>query len=356
MRKKYIDLAREIALFYMFFQHGVLMILRQSENAGAIYFLNEIVPFCSALFLFLAGYSIVLSLKKAGVYSYNLRNFTHFIKRGVILCAASSVLFFIENGFQVPDIFIASGILNTIGIFIIISSALLFLPYKRILFTVLTISATIVYVYFDLKEIYFVPFNYGYEPVFPTILYGFIGITFGLLIDRVENKSKREKTFYLCIALIGAVIHLVFSFKYGFLKVFFTEYGRYTVERIFSEKYLITSLFFGGYEYSNFQALIWNFRTNAFFAGLGSTFFLIGSLYFMEGFFQKYLPKNIFIPGKYAFINYFYHLTILAILTQTAGFNSLGKYQFLALLVSLFIGSYMISYFAELVTKSKKRL
>lgn len=355
MRKKYIDLAREIALFYMFFQHGVLTVLKQSDNSGAIYFLNEIVPFCSALFLFLAGYSLVLSLKKCGVYSYNLQNFTHFIRRGVILIAASSVLFLIENGFQVPDIFFASGILNTIGIFIIVSSAFLFIPYRRIFFTVFTISATIVYAVLDINKIYFVPFNYGYEPIFPTILFGFIGITFGLIVDSIEEKSKLEKTFYLCLALIGVVIHLAFSFKYGFLKVFFTEYGRYTVERIFSEKYLISSLFYGGYEYSNFQALIWNFRTNSFIAALGSTFFLIGSLYFMENFFQKYLPKKVFIPGKYAFINYFYHLAILALLTQTIGFNVLGKYQFLALLVSLFIGSYIISYITDLITKRKKR-
>ncbi|HOF00243.1 MAG TPA: heparan-alpha-glucosaminide N-acetyltransferase domain-containing protein [Spirochaetota bacterium] len=356
MRKKYVDFAREIALFYMFFQHGVLTVLKQSENAGVIFFLNEIVPFCSALFLFLAGYSIVLSLKKNGVSSYNLHNFTHLIKRGVVLCAASSVLFFIENGFQTPDIFLTSGILNTIGIFIIISSVFLFIPHRRIFFTIFTISATIVYVYFDLKETYFVPFNYGYEPIFPTILFGFIGITFGLFADRIEEKSKLEKAFYLCAALVGVVIHLAFSFKHGFLKVFFTEFGRYTVERIFSEKYLFSSLFYGGREYSDFQALIWNFRTNSFFAALGSTFFLIGSLYFMEPFFKKYLPKKIFIPGKYAFINYFYHLAILAILTQTSGFNSLGKYQFLTLLVSLFIGSYIISYIAEFITKPKKTI
>ena len=97
MRKKYIDTLRLIALFYMFFQHSALVLLKNDYNTGLTAFLFEIVPFCSALFLFLAGFSLTISI---GKYENKKDFIVRLILRGLILIISSSLLFLIIKIFN----------------------------------------------------------------------------------------------------------------------------------------------------------------------------------------------------------------------------------------------------------------
>ena len=343
-RKKYIDLLRQIALFYMFFQHSVLVLLKNSENKGIILFLYELVPICPALFLFVAGFSINISFKKK--LNHEKNNFIiHLIKRVLILIIASSILFFIEFGIQVPDLFIASGILNTIGWMLIISAIILIFPNKKIILSLTITIFIIVTLLFEKYKIYFVPFNYGYEPMSPTIIYGFTGLLLGLFLNIIKDNIYKKKIIILTLGIIGVAIFTFYSIKHGLFNIFYSGAGRYTVERIFNNNLMPQNIFNFNTSIKSFSyESVWNYKMECFFACLGVVFILFTLMYFLENFFQKYLLKNIFLPGKFAFFNYFYHLTVIAIMVVVFGYNKFSLIQFLLFLSLLFISSYILSY------------
>ena len=352
MRKKYIDLLREIALFYMFFQHAVLALLKYTENKGIILFLFELVPICPALFLFIAGFSINISLNRRKNNLNDNDFIIHLLKRGFILIILSSVLFLLEYGFQLPDLLISSGILNTIGLLIIIISLLIKLPYKKIFISIFVVILIVLTFLFEKNKIYIVPFNYGYEPIVPTITFGFIGYLMGLFFYQYKDDIKKEKIFVLLSGVLGFIIFLIFSIKYGIFKVFFSDIGRYIITRTFNESYFLTNVFSGSGN-SEIMVSIWNYNAECFFASLGAVLILFSIMYYLEGYFTELLPENIFIPGRFAFFNYFYHLMIIAVLVLVTGFNNFSLIKFLLFLTLLFISSYIFSYLLLFIKKSR---
>ncbi len=344
MRKKYIDLLREIALFYMFFQHAVLVLLLRNENKGIIYFLFELVPICPALFLFVAGFSINISFNKTLEINKN-QFIINLFKRGLILILSASLLFVIEYGFQLPDMLISSGILNTIGWMIIICAILLFLPNKKLLLTLFIVLLIAANYLLEIKNIYIVPFNNGYEPISPTITFGFIGFLTGLLFNGYKENIKKEKLFVLITGLIGLLLFIYFSIKYGIFKIFFYDIGRYTITRTFNSSSLLNNIFLGNViDDSQIIVSIWNYNTQCFLVSLSVVLILFSSMYFLEKYFNKFLHENIFVPGIFAFFNYFYHLAVIAVFVIITGYNNFSLKLFLLFLSILFISSYILSY------------
>jgi len=343
MRKLYIDLLRLIALFYMFFQHSVLGLLKPEDNTGIIYFLFEIVPFCPALFLFLAGFSMTFKFEKQDNPLIDNNYLFHLIKRGFLLIVCSQLFFFFEHGFQLPDFFVASGILNTIGLMIIISGLLLKFKYKKIIFSILVILLLVSTTLMGVFQIYIVPFNYGYEPISLIIIYGFIGVLFGLILISQKNPFDK-RNFVLFLSTIGLFIMIFYTIKFGFGKVFFSDIGRYEIVRHFHQNMLPQNILFNSKDVSLYIARIWNFNFHSMVASLGTVFLLFGIGYLLEPFFQKVLKNNIFLPGKYAFVNYFYHLIVIALFVVIFDFGIFSKWQFVIFIVLLFVFSYLISF------------
>lgn len=343
MRKKYLDILRLIALFYMFFQHSALILLKPVDNNKLTNFLFEIVPFCSALFLFVAGFSLTISNSK---YVSKKDFILRLILRGLILIICSSILFIIENGFQFPDFVFSSGILNTIGIFIILSIGIFIFDNKNIQIIIgssITIILTIITIYLDVKNIYIYPFNYAYESISPTIIFGFMGISIGLIINNKNNKIGYITSFILLI--IGLVIITISTFKYGFLKGFSFDNGRYIVERIYNTEYLLFD-FKKLFIQETFYASTWNFNTTSFVLAIGTTFFLFGLLFFIEPIFKN-INYKIIMPAKYAFINYFFHFIVIAIVVLNYGENIFNKIQFYIFLFILYLLSIIFSNYIE---------
>lgn len=328
----------------MFFQHAVLVLLQRNDNKGLIYFLFELVPICPALFLFVAGFSINISYNKTLENNKN-QFITHLFKKGLILILSALLLFVIEYGFQLPDMLISSGILNSIGWLIIICALFLFLPHKKIfvsVFIIILIAATYL---LEIKNIYIVPFNYGYEPMSPTIIFGFIGFFVGLLYNEFKDNLKKERLFVLMIGFISLSAFIYFSIKYGMFKIFFSDIGRYNISRTFNVSYFLNNIFsIRNIEDSQITVGIWNYNTECFFAALSAVFILFSSMYFLEKFFNEFLPKNIFIPGRFAFFNYFYHLSVIAVFVLISGYNNFSIKLFVLFLSILFTGSYVLSF------------
>jgi len=351
MRKKYIDFLRLLALFYMFFQHSMLVFLNPDQYNGFLFFLFELVPICPALFLFISGFSLTMYFEKNNIRLIENKYFFHLLKRGFLLIICGSILFFIEHGFQLWDIFISSSILNTIGIMIIISALILKTPYKKTFSIVITLFFVIITYILENNNIEFFPINIGYEPWSPTIIFGFLGLVIGLLYDYFK---KHKNIYVIILGITGFFITIFYFIKFGPFKIFFTDTGRYTVTRIFNEALQPQNIInFLNSKKIIYEASIWNYNFDCFIASFGIVLILFASGYLIENILQKYLPENVFIPGKFAFFNYFYHLAIIGIMVLILGFGFMNKLNLFIFLLILFISSYIFSFLIYYVKKRK---
>ena len=326
-RLYFIDLMRQLALFYMFFQHGVLEVLTL-RHSRIITLVADFVPICSAMFLFTAGFAAVISQK-----SNFHQNVSSRLKKGILLIIASSILFIIECGFRLPDMIMASGILNTIGLFTITTIIVSLTPKQaNILICALwTIFLAVLFICLDMNHIYIFPFTNAYECIVPTIIYGYIGMTDALIYTRLKIKFL----FHISTIIIGLAVLISMSMIFGLHECFDYTHGRYTVIRTFGADKL----------------MVWNFNTVSFIASLGAVLLISGLCGLTEPLWQQAtaaLPNIILLPGQHALSNYFYHLAVWAIIVVTLGFNSLSEVWFWIVLTGLFITSYPVGCLAQL--------
>jgi hypothetical protein len=348
MRLKYLDFLRQFAIFYMFFHHTALILLKPQFNSGIVLFLFEIAPFCPAIFLFLAGFSITLHLKKNDLATIDAKYFLHLFARGMILILCASFFFVVEHGFQFPDFIFCGNILNTIGWMIIISGLLLMLKNNKVYIAVFFVLIVGITIFLDLKKIYLVPFNNGYEPMSPTIVFGFMGLLTGIFFKDIKDE-KKINIFVISMGIIGLIIFTFFSIKYGIFRIFFSDTGRYFIVREFNENLLLTNIFGGLKTNTKYTAEIWNYNSECMIASMGTTMILFSISFFLEKNLFKHLPRNIFIPGKFAFLNYFFHLFIIALFILFVGYNFMNTFQYLLLLAGLYVFSYLLSFSALFV-------
>jgi peptidoglycan/LPS O-acetylase OafA/YrhL len=342
-RHKYIDLLRLIAIFYMFFFHVVLILLPDAEITGVIRVLFDIVPLDAALFLFLVGFSLTLSLRRHSELT-TLQFLKKKLLRGLLLILASAFLFFLQLGLQLPDILISSGILNTIGWLCIIGGLILAAPYRKI---ILIISIMILCIFTFLcehYEIFFIPFNWGYEPMSPTILFGLFGLLYGLFYNTDYNE-KHVKNIAMIIG-VNVLIVLLCSFclfwQSSLLDVL--RDSRYIIQRKFSTAATLPYLFSGASgNLGTFPATIWNYRLPSFLLSLSVVCVMFSGFHFLESFFRKNIPHAVLLPGAHALSSYFYHFIVIAILVYIFGRQSFTLWTVLFLLVLLYAGSYLLS-------------
>ena len=354
MRYKYLDFLRQIALFYMFFQHAVLVLLKSYLNDGIILFLFEIVPFCPALFLFLAGFSITLHLKKNNLDKIEPKYFLHLFSRGLLLIFCASILFVIEHGFQFPEFFLCGNILNTIGWMIIISGLILMNRHKEIISVSLFIILSLIFIILDIHEIRFLPLTYGYEPMLPTMIFGFMGLSTGLLLNKI-NDGKKMNISVISIGTTGLALFSFYSFKYGIFKVFYSDIGRYFIKREFNEKFLVQNIISGNNSDPFYTASVWNYNTECFIASIGFILVMFAVSFYLEKTIFKKINGNFFIPGKFAFFNYFYHLSIISIIALFFGFNLMNTAQLLIFLSLLFLFSYVLSFLFQIIRQKMEK-
>ncbi len=354
-RKIYLDIIRLIALLYMFFQHSALAFLETSGLRGIIGFLYQLVPICAGMFLFASGYSISL-VYKSGRHRSTGKLFMHLVKRAVILIAGGAILFLAEYGFQLPDLLAASNIINTIGYLLIISGLILFIPRKKITLTILILVLLLANYILEKLNIFIVPFNNGFEPLSPTIIFGFTGLLAGLITEELPGRFKIM--FTAGLALSGFAVFMFFNYKYGLFRIFYEDTGRLGLSRIFNAGYEIPNLFIKNFKTDFFFVYLWNYKTSCFAATTGFIFFIYGILYFAEGILKKIIPRLVLLPGEFALINYFYHLIVIGILVLFFGFNSIPVPWFLVILVLITTSSYALSlgaYRLKKITRASSR-
>lgn len=170
----FIDFFRVLAIILMFITHTYRMQITNIDSSNLLLnniflFFMYIEPFTSALFLFLTGYSLRISLSK----SKDLKKWHSLIlKKSIILILLSFLLYFPYFGVHPIEAFFSSGILMVIGI------SILFLSYfsnniKNIkLFFLILLLITFLLEYFNLSII---GINNGAGGLLPMMLFSFVG-------------------------------------------------------------------------------------------------------------------------------------------------------------------------------------
>ena len=318
-RNSAVDLLKILALFLMIFDHAYILLLKQPAPS-ILRFFYEIVPLSPALFLFLSGYSLAIS--KA-----YLKRKKRLISAALYF-AVSNIFFIVEHGFQFPHFPFATGILSTISLLVVFTVIMGLLPEKRCFIVSLVLSTLFVIVFVSLRinNLKVFPFTYGYEPLFPTFLFGIIGFSFGL----GKNQSV-TKIFFL--SFIGGVFGVV-TRLFGIQKLFVSG-GCYFTSYTFKYSNLVQNLLSDDIG-RKYNVSIWNFDISCFFYVLSIVVLLV---LVSEGILEnKKIAGVITLPAKYLFIHYVLHLAVL-----TAVYGLLAGKTFSVPVFCIFISLLMIA-------------
>jgi uncharacterized membrane protein len=123
-----IDLFRAIAVLLMFEAHGYRLQTDVAQGAPGQRLLHLLVylePYTAGAFLFIVGFSLVLSRRRFAEPGPWVRLI---VRRAALLYAISAALFVAHYGFELPDLVTSSGILSVIAIGIVTVGLMLALP------------------------------------------------------------------------------------------------------------------------------------------------------------------------------------------------------------------------------------
>ena len=325
-RNSAVDLLKIAALFLMVFDHAYILLLKQPAPP-ILRFFYEIVPLSPALFLFLSGYSSAIS--KA-----YLKRKKRLLSAAVYF-AVSNVFFIVEHGFQFPHFPFATGILSTISLLVVFTVIMGLLPEKRCFIVSLVLSTLFVIVFVSLRinNLKVFPFTYGYEPLFPTFLFGVIGFSMGL-----GKKLTAGRTDFFSVTL-SAGVFAIMTFFYGIQKLLISG-GCYFVSYSFKYGNLVQNLFSRNVA-GKYNVSIWNFDTGCFFYVLAIVVLL---LWIFERILQrKKIAGLITLPANYLFVHYVLHLVILTSVYCLLDGKTLSVSVFLTVIVLLTVIIYSVS-------------
>lgn len=325
-RNSAVDLLKIAALFLMVFDHAYILLLKQPAPP-ILRFFYEIVPLSPALFLFLSGYSSAIS--KA-----YLKRKKRLLSAAVYF-AVSNVFFIVEHGFQFPHFPFATGILSTISLLVVFTVVMGLFPERIRFFLSFTLSVifTIVFVSLRINNLKVFPFTYGYEPLFPTFLFGVIGFSMGL-----GKKLTAGRTDFFSVTL-SAGVFAIMTFFYGIQKLLISG-GCYFVSYSFKYGNLVQNLFSRNVE-GKYNVSIWNFDTGCFFYVLAIVVLL---LWIFERILQrKKIAGLITLPANYLFVHYVLHLVILTSVYCLLDGKTLSVSVFLTVIVLLTVIIYSVS-------------
>ncbi len=323
-RNSAVDLLKILALFLMIFDHAYILLLKQPAPS-ILRFFYEIVPLSPALFLFLSGYSLAIS--KA-----YLKRKKRLISAALYF-AVSNIFFIVEHGFQFPHFPFATGILSTISLLVVFTVVMGLLPERIRFFLSFTLSVifTIVFVILRINKLKIFPLTYGYEPLFPTFLFGIIGFSFGL----GKNQSV-TKIFFL--SFIGGVFGVV-TRLFGIQKLFVSG-GCYFTSYTFKYSNLVQNLLSDDIG-RKYNVSIWNFDISCFFYVLSIVVLLV---LVSEGILEnKKIAGLITLPANYLFVHYVLHLVILTSVYCLLDGKTLSVSVFLTVIVLLTVIIYSVS-------------
>lgn len=295
--KLYIELQTD------FFQH-----FKESVFDRAIVFFLEIEPLISGMFLFLVGFSLILSLKSAASPSdWSRKAFGRVWKYYLM----SLALFFVEYGIQIPDFFFSSGILSIIALSIAVVVLLKKFPFQNYSYNLaLGLIFFSVIGYFGENGAKFSGLNVGPGAGVPLVHFSLLGALVGLLFFEFQNQGMA----LLGLLSVSFFIMLMSNTKDPWILDFSSVYqvfpnGGSGVELIKS--------FFTQAQSTDHEEWFWNHSLIA----VVRIFCVIGvAVSLLIRFGDKMKSLKIFYPlttlGNRALFCYITHLAVIAVLKE----------------------------------------
>ncbi|WP_461422576.1 heparan-alpha-glucosaminide N-acetyltransferase domain-containing protein [Ketobacter sp.] len=199
-RKDYfpgLNIYRAIAVLLMMLAHSARvqtstpLIMAHPEHAGwldwpllsALY----IEPIISAMFLFIAGFSLVLSRTRSRESKSGW--LIRLGKRMFTLYAISVIFFIADQGFQIPDLFLSSGVLAIIAVGILSAGVILVTPHPWIGLLSLSVAVESAALYLEQQNLSIVGLNAGAGGMVPLVLFAYSGALSGMLWQSLSWKG-----------------------------------------------------------------------------------------------------------------------------------------------------------------------
>ena len=150
-----------------------------------------IEPIISATFLFIAGFSLVLSIAKGKTQAawQGQSWLTNLGKKMLVLYLISVIFYVADQGLQTPDFLVSSGVLAIIAVGVFLSGLLLVSP-KPTVALIIALLCTLLCAYFlEQQKWNIVGLNAGAGGIVPLASMAFAGALAGLIWQRWNNNG-----------------------------------------------------------------------------------------------------------------------------------------------------------------------
>ncbi len=183
-----LNLFRALAILLMIVAHSARLqtnlpaISHQPSLAGladqCILFVLQIEPIISAMFLFIAGFSLVLS------HAQRVATETQWLRRqagrALQLYGIAIVFHLADAGLQWPDTFVSPGILSVIAVAVVAGAACLSLRWQWQALVALTLAGWVMTAIFEHMRVAIPGINAGAGGMFPLVTLAWLGALTGL--------------------------------------------------------------------------------------------------------------------------------------------------------------------------------
>lgn len=341
-----LNIYRAVAIFMMMAAHSIRVqenfstIFRDRDNASLfdrfLLIFIDIEPIISALFLFIAGFSLTLSYARLKNPERKNQWFIKICQRAAWLYGIAVLFFVAEYGFQWPDMLVSAGVLGTIALSIVLSAALLLYGYQYKGLSLATLVCLMLSYVLESQHWQITGLNAGAGGHIPLIVMGFIGTLFGLAYTKYgDNGLFSGLAISMFIALVA------FAVKYPNTFVYKSQFTIYSTEPIEQAIQAFLSLF-STIEAS--QIIVAGFWNHASIYPLRFTaiiaFFLILAIKLIRNG-SNPLIKFLDALGSYGLTIYVFHLVVLAGV-EVSGFKPHTGWQTLLLILMLMATGYGI--------------
>jgi len=218
-RDPVIDALRTVAILLMAGSH-IARIVDKDVRPAWLWQALDMDPLTQALFLGLAGASLIMSLEAAKAREQEAGWVGARTRRVGELWLLSALLFFFDRGLQWPDIATASGILSAIAVSILVFTPLAGLKRPLIPTAVVTAAMLGFSVWLDLSgtEMYWI--NTGAAPLFPNMVWTGVGV----MVVAAMRDGQRWVPWSL--GTLAAVAGAATLWRYGYTELMTEPLGR----------------------------------------------------------------------------------------------------------------------------------
>lgn len=222
-----LNIYRAVAIFMMMAAHSIRIqenyatLITRPDTATLfdqfLLLFITIEPIISAMFLFIAGFSLTLSHRKIR-HSEPVEQrawLRKILQRAAALYGVAMVFFLAEYGFQWPDFLVSAGVLGTIALSIALSATLLLYSKSPVPLIVATLAVLLATYGLESRGWVVTGLNAGAGGHFPLLVMGFLGTLYGIGYQKLgDNGLLAGLLLSAIIAIMAFVIEYPNTFVY----------------------------------------------------------------------------------------------------------------------------------------------